>query len=479
MILDPIGESLLQTNRTFHPIYHKQHRLSLHHQQYGTPHRPEDLSPAAESILHWGSGLLIAGLLLGILICVVLAYFLWIARSRYVEKQRLSLIGRSEDDQRRVADESAAALWEILTQPFHVLLIFVPLGWVAYWADWGQVACFCLNLVAMLPLASLLGEGTEELAGHYGPVIGGLINATFGNLVELLLVVQSLLSGLINVTKGTLLGSVLSNELLVLGAALLLGGLFDPMNGKFNPVGRTQSFTPNAAAAQCYVLLFSVIIFALPSIFSHQHGVSAEHVLALSRAGAVFGFLTYGVYLIFTLCTHASLLRGEGNVEPPRLTKMHASALLGVSTVTVAISTEYLVHSVEGFSKAWGLSETFIGVVVLPIVGNACEHSTAVLVALKDNIDLAIGIALGSAVQVALLVLPFAVFCGWALGIPMDLDFDEVNTWALVLSALLVCAVLQSGVSHWLGGFLLTGTYAILAALFFFQPDPHIGVKRT
>lgn len=454
------------------------HKLSLHHYMPGTPPPHEDLSPAAESILHAHNPVyfVIGGLLIGITICALLG--LWIAQSRYFERQRLLSRSESEDDAKRRAEESAAAVRDILKQPFHILLVFVPLGWCAHWAEWGHVTCFWLNLVAMLPLSSLLGEGTEELAAHFGPVIGGLVNASFGNIVELLLVVQSLKLGLINITKGTVLGSLLSNELLVLGAALLLGGLFEK-SGKFQPIGRTQSFSASAAAPQCHVLLFSVIIFVLPSIFSRQHSVSSEHVLALSRAGAVFGVLTYGVYLVFSLCTHTSMLKGEDQDEAPRLTKMHASLLLMASTVTVAISTEFLVHSVDGFSKAWGLSETFIGVVVLPIVGNACEHSTAVIVALKDNVDLAIGIALGSTVQVSLLVLPFAVFCGWTLGVPMDLDFEEVNSWALVLSTLLVCAVLQSGISHWLGGFLLIGTYAILAALFFFQPDQHIGFNRT
>jgi Ca2+:H+ antiporter len=452
-------------------------KLNLQHQPSGTLRPAEDISPAAQSILHAQNPfyLVVGGLLIGIVITVLLS--LYISQSRLLEKQNLLPRTVSYSTQQR-NETSLAALQEIIKQPFHILLIFVPLGWFAYWAQWGQVACFWLNLVAMLPLASILGEATEELSGHFGSVIGGLINASFGNVVELMIVVQSLKLGLINVTKGSLLGSILSNELLVLGAALLLGGLFEK-NGKFRPVGRMQAFTPSAASAQCNILLFSVAVFAVPSIFSHQHGVSAGHVLNLSRAGAVFALLTYGVYLLFTLWTHASILRGDGDDEEPRLTRMHAALLLVASTVLVAISTEYLVHSVDGFSKALGLSETFIGVVVLPIVGNACEHSTAVIFAMKDNVDLAIGIALGSAVQISLLVIPFAVFCGWVLGIPMDLDFDEVNSWALVLSAILVCSVLQSGVSQWLSGFLLIATYALLAALFFFQTDHHIGVNRS
>eukprot|EP00746_Dinoflagellata_sp_MGD_P017601 gnl/MRDRNA2_/MRDRNA2_140524_c0_seq1.p1 gnl/MRDRNA2_/MRDRNA2_140524_c0~~gnl/MRDRNA2_/MRDRNA2_140524_c0_seq1.p1 ORF type:complete len:467 (-),score=74.93 gnl/MRDRNA2_/MRDRNA2_140524_c0_seq1:86-1486(-) len=454
-------------------------KLKLYNDMLGTPRPQEDISPAAEGILHTHNPiyLVVGGLLVALVICALLG--LWRSQSRFLEKQRLLPRMESEGTQQRnqKSIDSVEALQEIFRQPFHMLLIFVPLGWLAHWAQWGQVTCFWLNLVAMLPLASILGEATEELSGHFGSVIGGFINATFGNVVELLLVVQSLKLGLINVTKGTLLGSILSNELLVLGAALFLGGLFEK-NGKFQPVSRMQTFTSSAASAQCNVLLFSVAVFAVPSIFSHQHGVSAEHVLSLSRAGAVFGVLVYGVYLVFTLGTHASILKGEEQDDPPRLTVMHASLLLLFSTVVVAISTEYVVDSVDGFSKALGLSETFIGIVVLPIVGNACEHSTAVIFALKDNVDLAIGIALGSAVQVSLLVIPFAVFCGWALGIPMDLDFDEVNSWALVLSALLVCAILQSGTSQWLGGFLLIATYALLAALFFFQPDHQIGTNR-
>lgn len=427
----------------------------------------EELSPASEVVLHSPWYVLpLGGLAFLLVVTILLGFF----KGKKKDPETESLLQRSVTEPGFVG---RSALGAVFMNPMNLLLVFVPLGWLSYLRSWSPASCFLLNLLAILPLASLLGDATEELAGHYGSVTGGLLNATFGNIIELLLVAQSLNAGLVNVTKGTLLGSLLSNELLVLGAALFLGGLFDPA-GRFKP-GRQQSFAQPAASIQVQIVLFAAFVIAIPSVFAKEHKVMHEHVICLSRFGAVCALFAYGAYLAYSLCTHRAMLRGQTEAEPPTISKLAASGLLIISTLAVALSSNFLVSSIAGFTTQWGFSQSFIGVVILPIVGNACEHSTAVTVAMKDNVDLAISIALGSAAQVALLVLPFAVVYGWMVDKPMDLDFDEVNSWALVLSALLVGAMLQSGQSQWLSGALLLGAYISLAAMFFFQPDAQIG----
>lgn len=425
----------------------------------------EDLSPAAESLLRARAWYALGGSFLIVVVIIAVLLSVWWSRTTPPEKQLL--LDQETPRNRRLRD--------FLRQPVNVLLVLIPIGWAAHWYEWGKAPCFCLNSVAMFPLAIILGDATEELAAHYGAVASGILNATFGNVVELLLIVQSLRAGLVGITKGTLLGSILSNQLLVLGASLFLGGLFDK-DKKFAPQGRLQTFNSRTAAAQTSVLFFAACVIAVTSIFEKKEHVTDQHVLRLSRAGAGFALLTYGVYVFFTLLTHPDNVESEDEpVDRATLSPMAAGSLLFMATVAAALSAQFLVDSVEGFAKVCGFSKAFIGVVILPIVGNACEHASAVTMAMKDKVDLAISISLGSSIQVALLVLPFAIFCGWVLGEPMDLDFDETNSWALVLSAVLVMAVLQTGTSHWLNGFLLVATYACLAALFFFEPDASIG----
>jgi len=372
-------------------------------------------------------------------------------------------------------------LGSLLFVKMNLMLIFVPLGFAAHFLHWGATTCFVLNMLGMLPLAGLMGVATEELACHTGQTIGGLLNATFGNAVELIFVVQSLRNGLVSVTKGTLLGSILANELLVLGMALLFGGLFDKKGGLV--LNKQQSFSYVSAMIQAQMLLFSSFIIVMPSMFEKAYNIEPIHVLHLSRMGSVFAMLGYVVFMIFQLYTHADMLKASEDAcgedyeeeELPCISVPVAVTLLTVSTAMVAISSEFLVHGIDGFAKEMGFSQTFIGVVLLPIVGNACEHSTAVLVAMKDKVTLAIGIAIGSTIQVALFVTPFAVIVGWILDQPMDLNFHRVNSWALVLSSLLIMAVLVVGKSTWMNGVVLIAAYSVLAFLYFLSPDDALG----
>mmetsp|Transcript_5865 Transcript_5865/g.17352 ORF Transcript_5865/g.17352 Transcript_5865/m.17352 type:complete len:455 (-) Transcript_5865:86-1450(-) len=363
----------------------------------------------------------------------------------------------------------------ILLKRINILLIFIPLGWTAHWCHWQDTVTFLLNIIAVLPLASIMGVATEEIACHTGQLIGGLLNATFGNAVELIVVVQSLREGLLIVTKGTLLGSILANELLVLGMALFFGGLFERDNIGKLASNKQQSFSQGAAMVQAQLLIFAAIIFCMPSMFTKAYMIRPEHVLAFSRAGSVCSLVGYAVFLIFQLFTHREMLAGteveEEEAEEASISVSAGVALLVGATLTVAVTSEFMVHAIQGFTDECGFSQTFVGVVLLPIIGNACEHSTAVVVALKDKVTLSISIALGSTIQIALFVTPFAVICGWILDKPMDLNFHRVNSWGLLLSALLVITVLTTGKSNWLNGFVLIITYLVLAGMYFLSPD--------
>lgn len=370
-------------------------------------------------------------------------------------------------------EEEEDGLQEILTNQFNVFLIFLPLGWASHLFHWGPIPTFLLNLLAMLPLANLMGMATEELACHTGQTIGGLLNATFGNMVELIVVVQSLREGLIAVTKGTLLGSVLANMLLVLGMSFFFGGLWGNSGGvtDFSQIAknRIQTFNGPQAMIQAQLLLFSSFIISTPAFFQRAYKIQPAHTLQFSRVGSIFALFGYIIFMIFQLYTHKPLSVDEE--EAPTISAKTATGLLVIATVLVAVTSEFLVHATEGFTHAMGFSQTFVGVVLIPIIGNACEHSTAVIVALKDKLDLSIGIALGSTIQIALLVTPFAVLVGWGLDQPMDLNFHRVNSWALLLSSLLVVCVLVTGTSNWLNGFVLITSYCVLAILYFLSPD--------
>jgi len=479
----------------------------------------EELSPVAEVALDSGMATMFL-----VALCTVAAFALLLAgcllNSYYSKSPRLkrfsTFLGGSVGGEETSTAHEGAGLSDILLQPMNIMIILMPLAWIAKSQHWGDTTVFLLSLGSMLPLASLMGEFTEDLAAHTGPTVGGLLNATFGNAVEMILVVQSLREGLIQVTKGTLLGSILANELLVLGMAFLFGGLF--RDGAFSPNHRQQTFASQGAMVQAQLLLFSAFGIAMPTMFSKAQHVSPQHSLATARIGSIFTLIGYLIFLAFQLFTHDKLMLGddsedkvaklmkqhkelqrtvkalEGEIqsenlsaqppamkehslqeseeeEEPRVSAALATFMLFVATMLVCFTSECLVHAIEGFTAECGFSKTFVGVVLLPIAGNACEHATAIIVAMKDKVTLSIGIALGSTIQVSLLVVPFSVLVGWLLDQPMDLYFQRVNSWALVLSALLVICVLVTGKSNWMNGAVLIAAYCVLATLYFFSPD--------
>ncbi|KAG0342705.1 hypothetical protein BG004_005606 [Podila humilis] len=347
----------------------------------------------------------------------------------------------------------------------NILLIFIPLGILSEHLHWSDAMTFSLNFIAIIPLAKLLGYATEELAMRLGENLGALLNASFGNAVELILSIIALKEGKIDVVQASVLGSVLSNLLLVLGLCFLCGGL------KF----QSQNFNQTAAQTSASLLALSCTSLLIPAAFyataeTIDQDLNIKH---LSYGVSIVLLIVYGLYLLFQLKTHTHLYSGSSEEEEePVLPLWLGVALLLTVTIVVSICAESLVGSIEGLSESWGISPTFIGLILLPIVGNAAEHVTAVTVAMKNKMDLAIGVAIGSSMQIALFVTPVMVIVGWIIGQPMTLFFNIFETCVMFVSVLITNYLIQDGESNWLEGVMLLSTYVIVAIAFYYYPAP-------
>lgn len=344
----------------------------------------------------------------------------------------------------------------------NLLLLFAPLALWAHAGGWQDTWVFAFNFLVMIPLANLLGEATEALAFHTGETIGGLVNATFGNVVEVVVAVLALANGQIVVVQSSLIGSVLSNLLLVLGCSFIAGGVTKKEN-HFNAVG---------ASANSSLLMLASFAMLIPSyIFYFSDHESEEtrvaKTLLVSRIAALFLLFMYAQLLFFQLYTHLELFQGEpgedDDAEHVGLSMRASALVLLVSTLLVALFSELLVGSIDGFANELQLSKPFIGIILLPIVGNAVEHVTAVKVALNDKMELAMGVAVGSATQVSLFVVPVVVVAGWAFGEPMTLAFPRFEILVYLMSIIIVYAIIADGKSNWLEGSMLLTAYALVA----------------
>lgn len=343
----------------------------------------------------------------------------------------------------------------------YLLLVFVPLAVLVELLHAPPGWIFACSAVAIIPIAGLMGKSTEHLAAHYGPGVGGLLNATFGNAAEVIIALIALKEGYVEIVKASLTGSIIGNVLLVLGLALLCGGLRYPR----------LKFNRTAAGLGATALMLSAIGLMVPAIFHATSGLEGEdRIQQLSLAIAVVLFVTYVLTLVFQLKTHQHLY-GEGHEhEGPVWSQTRALAMLIGATVLVAVMSELLVGAVEGTAESWGMTEVFVGVIVVAIIGNAAEHSTAILVALKGHMDLSLTIAIGSSAQIALFVAPLLVFVSYAFGAPMDLEFTTFEVVAVVFAVLVVSLVALDGESHWMEGVMLLAVYVILAIAFYFLP---------
>jgi Ca2+:H+ antiporter len=344
------------------------------------------------------------------------------------------------------------------------LLLFFPIAiGLEFLAPERYLLVFLTSSLAILPLAGWMGRATEQLAERLGEGIGGLLNATFGNAAELIIALAALRAGLHDVVKASIAGSIIGNILLVLGAAMLAGGLRH----------HEQQYNPAGARSQATMLILAAIALVLPAAFQAAGGTTAEGLGRLSVSISVVLLLTYLLYLTFALVTHSALFIGS---QEPGEGQAHASvgraaAVLTVATVGIAWMSEIMVGAIEPAAHELGLSNVFVGVFVVAIMGNAAEHATAINVALKDRMDLSLSIAIGSSVQVALFVAPVLVLASLVLGPkPMDLAFPAGLVLAMLLSVLITSQVAGDGRSDWLKGAQLLAVYLVLALTFFFLP---------
>jgi Ca2+:H+ antiporter len=319
-------------------------------------------------------------------------------------------------------------------------------------------------------VAGWIGRATETLAGRVGEGLGALLNATFGNAAELIIAGIALSKGLTNVVKASITGSIIGNVLLVLGLSILFGGT------KY----KEQRFNRTAARTFVISLSLAAIGLIIPTVFhlaadSSPGGWSPLVEQKLSLAIAVVLFLTYFCMLGFSLRTHKYFFQGaEEHVEERgrQWSRGKAITILLISTVVVALLSEFLVGTIENVRDSVGLTEVFVGVIVVAIVGNAAEHSTAILMAMKNKMDLSVGIAIGSSLQIALFVAPVLIFLSYLFGRPMNLEFTMPEVVAVVASVYILFQISGDGETNWIEGIQLLSVYVILGILFFYLPEP-------
>ena len=345
--------------------------------------------------------------------------------------------------------------WKFL----YAFLLFVPIAVAAEVLHWNPTIVFVTSMLAIVPLAKMMGTATEEIALRTGPGIGGLLNATFGNATELIIALFALNAGLYTVVQASITGSIIGNILFVLGLSIFLGGLRYPQ----------QTFNRTVAGLNTSLLVLAVVGLLVPAAYDADTTSSAN----LHNFSIFVSFTLIAIYianLVFALKTHSEhYAGGEGQLdhdEQPTMSMPQAVGLLLGSTLAVAFMAEFLVSSITHVTKTWGLSEMFIGVILVPIIGNAAEHLTAVTVAMKNKMDLSIGIAIGSTTQIALLIAPVLVIAGWLMGKPLTLSFHPFEVMAIVMSVLIANFITLDGETNWLEGLMLLATYGILAVAF-------------
>ncbi len=354
------------------------------------------------------------------------------------------------------------------------LLIFVPFSIAADKLEWGALTVFGLSAIAIVPLAIWLSTATEEIAVSLGPSIGGLLNAVFGNATELIIAIVALKEGLVDIVKASITGTIISNLLLVMGLSMFLGGL------RY----KEQEFKPVVARVNGSTMTLAVIAIVLPAtVITTSNVVEPGAIENLSLFVAVVLIIVYAFTLLFSLKTHSylydvSVVELEGEVTPTNETHSEHSkpnlwlwvGILVAATVGVAIVSEIFVGAVEEATAGLGLTPLFTGVILLPLVGGAAEYVTAVRVALKNNMDLSVSVAMGSSLLVALLVAPVLVIIGYVITQPMDLNFNLFEVVAVAIAVIIANLISLDGRSNWLEGMLLLATYAILGAAFYFHP---------
>ncbi|KAH7333849.1 Sodium/calcium exchanger protein-domain-containing protein [Rhizoctonia solani] len=416
----------------------------------------------------------------------------------------------------------------------NLLLVFVPVSWALHFTHQSPTIIFIFSFLAIIPLAALLGFATEELALRVGQTLGGLLNATFGNAVELIIAILALVKGELRVVQASMLGSILSNCLLVLGMCFFAGGI------RFHE----QGYGVRAAQLNITLLCISVFSIVIPAAFhaslnsrtsangqtpgeaaGQSQAIEEAHVLAISRGTSIILLFVYACYLFFQLWTHAyiytpeasahhaaqtfqagldgpgaptaqrvfhmpslpslpSIFHGSGTSSSssissvsteedetvPKLKIQATVILLATVTVLTGVTAEWLVDSIDGLTSGGNISREFVALILLPLVGNAAEHVTAVTVSVKNKLDLAITVAVGSSIQIALFVLPFLILLGWIIDQPLTLFFDIFETVVVFVSVLIINYAISDGKTNWLEGLVLMVIYVIIGLSVWYYP---------
>ncbi|XP_022743061.1 vacuolar cation/proton exchanger 3-like [Durio zibethinus] len=371
----------------------------------------------------------------------------------------------------------------ILGTKLSVLFPAIPLAVVADCYGFGRPCVFALSLLGLTPLAERVSFLTEQIAYYTGPTVGGLLNATCGNATELIIAIFALGQYKIDVVKYSLLGSVLSNLLLVLGTSLFCGGIAN--------LRKEQKYDRRQADVNSLLLLLALLCHSLPLLFrltGASAAVTNDPTLQLSRASSIVMLITYLSYLVFQLFTHRQLFEAQEESEDDEDGLPEEAPVIGFwsgfiwligMTTVISLLSEYVVQTIEAASDSWGISVSFISIILLPIVGNAAEHAGAIIFAFKNKLDISLGVALGSATQISMFVVPLCVVVAWIMGINMDLNFNLLETGSLALSIIAVAFTLQDGTSHYMKGLVLLLLYIVIGTCFFVSKTPLNQVNIT
>jgi Ca2+:H+ antiporter len=340
----------------------------------------------------------------------------------------------------------------------YVLLILVPVAIILQLIGAGHTWIFITSALALVPLAGLLGDATEQVAEHTGQRVGGLLNATFGNAAELIITIVAIQRGLLELAKASISGSIIGNILLVLGASLLVGGL---KNGR-------QSFNAHIASVSATTMTLAVVALMIPAAFDlGAHRVTDAHTENLSIGVAIVLLILYALFVLYTIFLHPAE-ESDGHAQKPSHGIGYSVGLLVITTIAVVVMSEVLIRNVEPVIESWGLSELFLGVILIPIIGNVAEHFVAVTTAYRNQMDLSLGIAVGSSLQVALFVAPVLVFVSLLLGNQMSLVFNGYELAALGGATIVAVFISMDGESNWLEGAQLLAVYAIVGLGFYY-----------
>ena len=369
---------------------------------------------------------------------------------------------------------SIAKAFDPRESKLNILLVAVPLTVYFNYIAHDPNISFITSMIAIMPLAFLMGKATEEIALRTSESVGGLLNATFGNAAEMILALFALYAAstttdpetaenMIHLVQASLIGSILGNLLLVMGLAFVWGGMHHS----------EQKFSETQVSSNSSLLLLAVIVLIIPTVFNFTVDGTAgdDGVEKLSHAAAIILLAIYGLFLLFQLKTHSHLFATENvHHEEPQMDQKDAIILLILATVLVSWMAEVLVHSVESAAEQYHLPYIFIGVILLPLFGNAAEHFTAVSVAAKNKMDLSFAISIGSSTQIAVFVAPLMIMIAWMWGVPLTFEFGVLETIAVFLAVSIANLIAADGKSNWLEGLMLLSTYAVLGLAFFFHP---------